>query len=64
MAKYHTINELAPIWGVTPGRIRVLCQTGRIPGAKCRVIDGRAVWTIPVGTEKPEALPPGIKPRK
>lgn len=44
-----SIAEAAEKWGITPRRVQVLCNQGRIPGvAKL----GRA-WAIPKDAEKP-----------
>lgn len=46
---YISIAEAAEKWGITPRRVQVLCNQGRIPGvAKL----GRA-WAIPKDAEKP-----------
>ena len=47
---YTTIKEIAEQWGITPRRVQVLCNNGKIPGA---VKFGRD-WAVPRNTEKPE----------
>ena len=47
--EYMTIQEASVKWGITPRRIQVLCNEGRIEGA---VRFGRQ-WAIPVILEKP-----------
>lgn len=46
---YITINEAAECWNMEGRKIRILCQTGRIPGAM-RVF---GEWLVPENTEKP-----------
>ncbi|MFZ2304327.1 MAG: helix-turn-helix domain-containing protein [Streptococcus suis] len=47
---YTTIKEIAEQWGITPRRVQVLCNNGKIPGA---VKFGRD-WAVPRNAEKPE----------
>ena len=47
---YTTIKEIAEQWGITPRRVQVLCNNGKIPGA---VNFGRD-WAVPRNAEKPE----------
>lgn len=47
---YATIKEIAEQWGITPRRVQVLCNKGKIPGA---VKFGRD-WAVPRDAEKPE----------
>lgn len=47
---YMPIIEASKKWGITPRRIQVLCEEGRIEGA-ARL--GRA-WAIPKSAEKPK----------
>jgi len=44
-----TTIEAAELWGITPRRVQVLCDNGRVKGA---VRMGRT-WIIPKGTPKP-----------
>ena len=46
---YKTVAEVAEGWGVSTRRVRDLCASGRIPGAKA---EGRS-WLIPETVEKP-----------
>ncbi len=46
---YISIAEAAEKWGITPRRIQVLCNEGRIPGL---TKFGKA-WAIPKDAEKP-----------
>ena len=46
---YITIQELAEKWGLKERRIQVMCQEGKIPGAKRF---GR-VWAVPEDAERP-----------
>lgn len=46
---YLTIKEVAEKWDITPRRVRVLCETGRIEGAAKL---GRE-WAIPEKAERP-----------
>lgn len=47
---YSTIKEIAEQWGITPRRVQVLCNKGKIHGA---VKFGRD-WAIPKDAKKPE----------
>lgn len=47
---YLSVSQIAKKWGMTPRRIQVLCNNGRIDGAQ-RVGN---VWTIPENAQKPE----------
>ena len=44
-----TIKEASSLWGISVRRITVLCNEGRIPGA--RKVAG--VWILPKDSEKP-----------
>lgn len=46
---YISIAEAAAKWGITPRRVQVLCNQGRIPG----VSKWRRAWAIPKDAEKP-----------
>lgn len=46
---YLSIKEVAEKWNITPRRVRVLCETGRIEGASKL---GRE-WAIPSDAERP-----------
>ena len=46
---YITIQETAEKWGLKERRVQVMCQQGKIIGAKRF---GR-VWAIPVDAERP-----------
>ena len=46
---YKTVEELAPLWGMTPRRITALCRGGRIGGAFKK---GKQ-WQIPADAEAP-----------
>lgn len=47
---YKTISEISNEWGISPRRIQVLCNEGRIDG----VTKFGRTWAIPVGAEKPK----------
>lgn len=47
---YLSVTQTAEKWDMTPRRVQVLCNEGRIAGAQ-RVGN---VWTIPENAEKPE----------
>lgn len=47
---YTTIKEVAEQWGITPRRVQVLCNKGKIPGAEKFGRD----WAVPRNAEKPE----------
>lgn len=46
-----TIKEASAKWGISPRRIQVLCNMGRIDGA---VHFGSRTWAIPTNTAKPK----------
>ena len=46
---FITVKQAAEKWGISDRRIRVLCSTGKIPGA---YQEGRG-WKIPIDAEKP-----------
>ena len=46
---YLSVSQTAERWDMTPRRVQVLCNEGRIDGAQ-RVGN---VWTIPENAEKP-----------
>ena len=46
---YMSIKEVADKWNISPRRVRVLCETGRIDGAAKL---GRE-WAIPGNVERP-----------
>lgn len=49
MEGYTTVKEIAEQWGITPRRVQILCNQGKIFGA---VKFGRD-WAIPKSAEKP-----------
>ena len=48
-AELMTAKEASEIWGITPRRVQILCDKGKVQGA-FRM--GRT-WIIPKGTPKP-----------
>ena len=50
MINFLTTKRIADIWGVSPRRVAILCEQGRIRGAE--KVGG--VWLIPPETGKPE----------
>jgi hypothetical protein len=48
--EYLTTIEMSEKWGITPRRIAVLCEQGRIVG----VVKKGKTWLIPYNSEKPE----------
>ena len=44
-----TTKEAAEMWGISPRRVQILCDTGKVHGA---IRMGRT-WIIPKGTVKP-----------
>lgn len=44
-----TAKDAAELWGITPRRVQILCDNGKVSGA---VRMGRT-WIIPKGTPKP-----------
>jgi hypothetical protein len=44
-----TTKDAAAIWGITPRRVQILCDNGKVSGA---VRLGKT-WIIPKGTPKP-----------
>lgn len=49
MNNYITVQEAAHKWGLTPRRVQLLCNEGRIDGA----VKVSRVWLIPVSAPKP-----------
>lgn len=47
---FMTVKQASEKWGISDRRIRVLCSTGKIPGA---YQEGRG-WKIPIDAKKPE----------
>lgn len=47
--KYLSTFEVAEKWGISPRRVGVLCNQGRIPGAQRT----GSRWIIPEDAEKP-----------
>lgn len=50
MTDYITSKEAAQKWGISDRRVQILCNEGRIPGAKRHGWS----WAIPVDAEKPK----------
>ena len=46
---YISTKEASELWGISMRRVQVLCDNGRVEGAK-RIAD---VWIIPKETPKP-----------
>lgn len=49
MAATMTTREASVLWGISPRRVNIFCQTGRIPGA---YKEGKQ-WIIPSNAQKP-----------
>ena len=47
--EWMTVKEASELWGVSGRRIQILCDTGKVSGAK-RLGN---MWVIPKGTLKP-----------
>lgn len=47
--EYLSVSQVAHMWGITPRRLQVLCNEGRVEGAR----KVGSVWTIPDTAEKP-----------
>ena len=47
--KYLSTFEIAEKWGISPRRVGILCNQGRIPGAQ----EAGSRWIIPEDAEKP-----------
>lgn len=47
--EYLTTAEMSKIWGISPRRIAVLCEEGRVEGA----IKKGKTWLIPENVIKP-----------
>ena len=47
--EYMSVVEAASKWGITRRRVQVLCNQGRIDGAK----KIGTVWIIPIDAKKP-----------
>lgn len=48
--KFFTTTELSKVWGISPRRIALLCNQGRVDGA----IKKGNTWLIPEGVKKPK----------
>lgn len=48
--EYYTTIEMSKMWGISPRRIAILCEQGRIEG----VIKKGKTWLIPFDSEKPD----------
>jgi len=46
---FMTTKEVAELWGISVRRVQVLCDRGKVEGAK----KFGAMWIIPKGTPKP-----------
>jgi hypothetical protein len=44
-----TVNGAAEKWGITPRRVQILCDKGRVRGA----VKLGGTWIIPMGSPKP-----------
>ena len=51
--KYLSTFEIAEKWGISPRRVGVLCNQGRIPDAQ----RAGSRWIIPEDAEKPSDAP-------
>lgn len=47
--EFMTTKEAAKLWGISQRRVAILCEQGRIDGAKKAGI----VWLMPPETKKP-----------
>ena len=47
--EFMTAKQAAEAWGISPRRVAILCEQGRIDGVK----KAGAVWLIPPDTVKP-----------
>lgn len=47
--KYSTVNETAARWGISPRRVRVILNSGRVAGA---IKVGRD-WVVPSDAKQP-----------
>jgi len=48
--EFMTTKQAAELWGITPRRVAILCEQGRIEGVQ----RAGTVWLIPPGAEKPK----------
>ena len=58
METFISVAEAAEKWGITPRRVQILCNDGRIAGATKQ----SGVWIIPNNSKKPDRIAPGKKP--
>ena len=56
--EFMTTKQAAEIWGISPRRVAILCEQGRIKGVK----KAGTVWLIPPASEKPQDA--RIKPKE
>ena len=47
--RFWNTTQTGAKWGISRGRVYLLCRAGRVPGASNETGD----WLIPVGTKKP-----------
>lgn len=57
MNRYISVAQAAEKWNITPRRVQILCNEGRIEGAGKQ----SGVWLIPANSKKPERIPSGRK---
>lgn len=55
--KLETVTDAATRWGISPRRVRVLCEQGRVKGAQ-KLSMG---WVVPSDAPKPTKEKPGPK---
>lgn len=48
--EFMTTKQAAELWGISPRRVALLCEQGRIEGVK----KAGTVWLIPPGAQKPK----------
>ena len=54
-----SVADAAEKWNITPRRVQMLCNNGRIAG----VIKQSGIWLIPKNSKKPDKITPGKKSR-
>jgi len=56
--KLETVTDAATRWGISPRRVRLLCEQGRVKGAQ-KLSMG---WVVPSDAPKPVVGKSGPKP--
>ncbi len=50
------VKDAADAWHISTRRVRKLCENDRVPGARQKIVKGKATWLMPEGATKPTDL--------